>query len=121
MKTQVTVRDFTRTEGLENFLITKLEDCVSQFFSRHDNAQLTIKAQEERHRTTNRKPTFSCEVHLKMPGSKTYFQVRRTGANFHECVEGVSNALREMMRRKHRKIMAINSRRADPWAIQTVA
>lgn len=121
MKTQVTIRDFQRTEGLENFIKSKIEDCVSQFFTRTENAQLSVKAQEERHRTLTRKPSFLCEVHLKMPGSKTFFHVKRTGENFYQCVENVSNALREIMRRKHRQTVAINSRRKQLWANKNVA
>lgn len=121
MKTQVTIRDFKRTEGLETFIRNKIEDCISQFYTRHDKAQVSVTAQEERHRTLTRKPNFLCEVRLKIPGSKTFIQVKRAGTNFYECVENVSNALREIVRRKHRQTVAINSRRAEPWANKGVA
>ena len=118
MKTQLVIRDFKRTEGLENFLKSRIEECVSQFFSRTENAQLSVKAQEERHRTATRKPSFLLEVRLKLPGSKLMYHVKRTGENFNDCVEKVSNALREVMRKKHRQTVAINSRRKQLWANQ---
>ena len=118
MKTQVTIKDFERTEGLENFLRDKFESCISQFYTRHDNTQLSVRAQEDRHRTANRKPSFLCEVNLKMPNSKLLFHVKRTGKNFYDCVEQVSSALREIMRRQHRQTVAINARRKQLWANQ---
>jgi hypothetical protein len=121
LKTQVIIKDFKRSENLETYLKNKIEDCVSHFFPRHQNASLSVKAQEESHRTETRRPSFLCEVRLKLPQSKTFFHVKRTGANFHECVEQVAGALREIMRRKHKKTVAINSRRAQRWVNTGVA
>ena len=74
MKTQLIIRDFKRTEGLENFLKTRIEECVSQFFTRTENAQLSVKAQEERHRTENRKPSFLLEEWRCEPISWSCFE-----------------------------------------------
>lgn len=111
MQTKIVIRDFERTQELENYLQTKIEESIAPFLKNFENSFVYVKVQEDRHRTLGRKPHFQCQVRLKIPGTKTMMTVNRDGDHFYDCVQKVTDTLREMVSKKHRQIASLQARR----------
>ena len=111
MQTKIVIRDFERTENLESYLQTKIEESIAPFLKNYDNSTIFVKVQEDRHRTEARKPHFQCEVRLKIPGLRGQLRVHKDGDHFYDCVQKVTDTLREVMGRKHRQMASLQSRR----------
>lgn len=111
MQTKIVIRDFERTENLEIYLQTKIEESIAPFLKNYDNSKIYVKVQEDRHRSELRKPHFQCEVRLTLPKSKGTLTVRKEGDHFYDCVQKVTDTLREVMGRKHRQMASLQARR----------
>ena len=111
MQTQIVIRDFERTENLEDYLRTKIEESLTPFLQNYENSTIFVKVQEDRHRSLTRKPHFQCEVRLKLPRKKMFITVRKEGDHFYDCVQKVSDTLREVMGRKHHQMASLQARR----------
>ena len=111
MQTQIVIRDFERTENLEIYLRTKIEESLAPFLQNYENSSVFVKVQEDRHRSLTRKPHFQCEVRLKIPRFKTFITVKKEGDHFYDCVQKVTDTLHEVMGRKHHQMASLQARR----------
>ena len=111
MQTQIVIRDFERTENLEDYLRDKIEESLSPFLQNYENSTIFVKVQEDRHRSLTRKPHFQCEVRIKLHRKKMFITVRKEGDHFYDCVQKVSDTLREVMGRKHHQMASLQARR----------
>lgn len=97
MQTDIHYRDVTRTENLEDYLLEKVEGSCEEIFKYDSGAHLTVRVEEERHRTERRKPSYTCEVILKPSYLRKVFKVRKSDANFRRCVARTVNALKVIL------------------------
>ena len=111
MQTKIVIRDFETTENLQVYLQTKIEDCILPFLKQYPKSEVQVKVEEDRHRSINRKPHFKCSVLLKITSSKPLIQIERSGDHFYTCVEEVCQTLKDVLRRKHRRLASLQSRR----------
>lgn len=111
MSTELLIRDFNRTEGLENYLLTRIEDHISTFLKLDKDYRLKVKVCEDSHRQQNRKPHFICEVILKLKSSKQVLKVTKSGYDFYKCVSDTGVALKKILERRHAKEVTRRTRR----------
>ncbi len=111
MQTKIVIRDFERTENLQTFLQTKIEDTIYPFLQQFPKSEVQVTVFEDRHRTENRRPHFECIVLLKIPNSKSIIRVESHGDHFYTCVHDVCETLTQVLRRKHRRLASKQSRR----------
>lgn len=102
MNTKVLVKGFTKTEGMEEYLRQHTENLIEPFLKYEGRREATLKVivDEDSHRTQTRKPHFSCEVHLEMPGSGKFIKIKKQGSDFYECVNKVGQTLKQVLRRR---------------------
>lgn len=98
--TTISIKDFPKTQEIENYLIMHSEGIVKPFMG-NQNFSLKVKVAEDSKRNKFRRPHFKCEIFLKLPGSKQIVKVLKSSFNFHDCVQGAGNALKEVVRRWH--------------------
>ena len=68
MQTKIVIRDFERTENLEDYLQGKIEDSIYPFLQQFPDSQVQVTVNEDRRRSSTRKPHFECTVLSSMPG-----------------------------------------------------
>ncbi|MDG0815190.1 HPF/RaiA family ribosome-associated protein [Bdellovibrio svalbardensis] len=100
MQTDIYYRDVTRTENLENFLMERLEAACGDFFKYDSDAHLTVRVETERHRTHNRKPSYTCEVILKPTKSRGVIKIRKSDTSFKRAVALTVASLKTVLRRR---------------------
>ncbi|MFP5519151.1 MAG: HPF/RaiA family ribosome-associated protein [Bdellovibrionia bacterium] len=117
MITNIYYRDITRTENLEAYLLEHTEGAIADFLKYDPSARLVVKVESARHRSSTRKPAFTCEVLLKPSKSRKTFKVSKTSENFYVGVNETILALKKILRRRS-DIKARHGRRPvdDTWA-----
>lgn len=115
MKTEMVIRDIRRTESLEDYLTSHIEDVVESMIPNRRDITLRMKVSEDSHRTDLRRPHFECSVYLKV-GKQRPIHITKQDASFHICVERLGSALRETLRRSHQKAAPLHrSNRYRPF------
>ncbi len=99
MRIQTLFRDLGKTEFLEAYLTEKISTSVEPFLKYDPNATASVHVELDRHRSQNRKPSFTCEVILKPTHQKRTIIVSKTGEDFYTTVSKVVAALRTILRR----------------------
>lgn len=103
MNTEVLVKGFAKTDGMEEYLRTHTENLIEPFLKngyRDREVTMRVIVDEDSHRTQTRKPHFTCEVHLSLPGSDKYIKIKKQGSDFYECVNKVGSTLKQVLRRR---------------------
>lgn len=100
MQTDIYYRDITKTENLEAYLLEKVEGAIEEFFKYDSDAHLTVRVETDRHRSQNRKPSYTCEVILKPSRLRTVIKVRKSDENFKKCVAKTVAALKVIMSKR---------------------
>ncbi|OFZ32055.1 MAG: hypothetical protein A2622_12560 [Bdellovibrionales bacterium RIFCSPHIGHO2_01_FULL_40_29] len=111
MQTKIVIRDFERTENLEDYLQGKIEDSIYPFLQQFPDSQVQVTVNEDRHRSSTRKPHFECTVLLNMNHPKSVIRVHRSSDHFYTCVQEVTETLTGVLRRKHRQLSSLQARR----------
>lgn len=112
MQTDIYYRDITRTEALEDFLNTRIGLIAEKFLKSDEQAHLTVRLETERHRTQNRKPSFTCEVLLKPTHTRGLIKIKKTNDDFFTCVSETCEALKKVL--KHRSSRLADHHKWDP-------
>lgn len=103
MNTEVLVKGFTKTAGMEEYLRTHTENLIEPFLRngyKNREVNLRVVVDEDSHRTQTRKPHFTCEVHLSLPGDSKYIKIKKQSPDFYECVNKVGQTLKQVLRRR---------------------
>jgi ribosome-associated translation inhibitor RaiA len=116
MQTDIYYRDITRSDGLESYLLEKVEGAIEYFFKYDSGAHLTVRVETDRHRTSARKPHYTCEVILKPTRSKGIIKVKKSDENFRKSVAMTVSALKSILGRRSSK--KHQHRRHDPVLAQ---
>lgn len=111
MQTKIVIRDFESSENLQVYLRSTIEDSIQPFLKQYPKTEVQVRVEEDRHRSANRKPHFKCSVLLKLTSSKPLIHVERSGDHFYSCVEDVCQTLKDVLRRKHRQLASLQSKR----------
>lgn len=112
MQTDIYYRDIRRTENLESFLLEKVEGAIENFLKYDSAAHLTVRVEHDRHRTDNRKPSYTCEVVLKPTHTRRVFKVRKSDEDFNVSLNKTVQALKRML--SNRSSRKADHRRRDP-------
>ena len=112
MQTDIYYRDITKTENLEAFLLDRVETSISEFLKYDSDAHVTVRVEQDRHRSQTRKPSYMCEIILKTSRSKNVIKVQKTDESFKTSVTKSVAALKARLA----KYSSIKSehRRRDP-------
>ena len=103
MQTDIYYRDITKSDNLEDYLLEKVEGAVQLFFKYDSDAHLTVRVEQDRHRSQTRKPSYTCEVILKPSRSRNVIKVRKTDERFRACVAKTVAALKTQLERRSSK------------------
>ncbi len=101
MKTEIRVKDFENTEGLQNYLQTHAEELLQSTLPKNDRYNVTVSVGENAHRNQARRPNFECAIHLKFDGLKKVYKVIKQGPNFYDVVHDAVLSLKKILRRRH--------------------
>ena len=119
MQTDIYYRDITKTENLDGYLLEKVESSIGEFLKHDSGAHLTVRVEQDRHRSQTRKPSYMCEVLLKSSRSKSVIKVVKTDENFKSCVAKSVGALKAILAKK--SSIKSEHRRHDPVLDQQAA
>lgn len=111
MQTKIVVRDFKSSENLQLYLQTTIENSIQPFLKQYPKTEVLVRVEEDRHRNASRKPHFKCSVLLKLTSFKPLIHVERAGDHFYSCVDDVCKTLKDVLRRKHRQLASLQSKR----------
>lgn len=100
MLTHVHYRDIERTEALENFLLERTEDIISNYIKNENFTNILVKVETIRHRTHTRKPVYNCEIIIKPTHQKRVIKVNKNDENFYACVAKATRALEGQLRKR---------------------
>lgn len=100
MQTDIYYRGISRTENLESFLMQRLEAAWGDFFKYDSDAHLTVRVETDRHRTQNRKPSYTCEVILKPTKTRGTIKIRKSDVSFKRAVAMTVTSLKAILRRR---------------------
>lgn len=100
MRIQTLFRNLGKSEALETFVQDKIYASIEQFLKYEPNANVAVRIDLDRHRSQNRKPSFTCEVIVKSTRSKQTIKVLKTGEDFHTAVSEAAAALKNVMGRR---------------------
>lgn len=103
MNTEVLVKGFAKTDSMEAYLRAHTENLIEPFLkSGSDKREVSMRVivGEDSHRTQTRKPHFTCEVHLNLPGNGKFIKIKKQGTDFYECVGKVGQTLKQVLRRR---------------------
>ena len=112
MQTDIYYRDITKTENLDEYLLGKVEGAISEFLKYDSGAHVTVRVEQDRHRSQTRKPSYMCEVIVKPSRSKSIIKVVKTDENFKSCVAKSVGALKAILAKK--SSIKSEHRRHDP-------
>lgn len=101
MKTDIIYRDISRTDGLEEYILSHTQEFIENFFQDDEDAHLTVRIETDRHRADSRKPHYACELILKPTHIKKVYKVQKTDNSFKKCVAKSMAALRLIVRKTH--------------------
>lgn len=101
MKTEIRVKDFENTEGLQNYLQTHAEELIQSTIPNNNRYNVTVTVSENAHRNQGRRPSFECAIHLKFDGLKKVYKVVRQGPHFYDVVNDAIQSLKKILRRRH--------------------
>ena len=112
MQIDIYYGDITRTESLEHYLDDKIETSLGDFLRNDKGAHVTMRVQQDRHRTVNRKPHYTVEILLKISWSKSLIKVVKSGDNFKRAVVQAVAAARTQMAKV--SSLKLDRRRREP-------
>lgn len=103
MRIQTLFRNLGKSEALDAFVEDKILTNIEQFLKYEPDANVAVRIDLDRHRSQNRKPSFTCEVIVKSPRSKQTIKVAKIGEDFHSAVSEAAAALKSIMGRRSGK------------------
>lgn len=100
MQTEIYYRDITRTDNLESYLMERVAGAIEEFFPQEYDAHLTVRVETDRHRSQNRKPSYTCEVILKPSHLRSVIKIKKSDEKFKSCVAKTVLALKAAVSRQ---------------------
>ena len=100
MQIDIIVRDLDKSETIEAHIMNKLGSTIENFLKNDENGHATVRIEMERHRTLNRRPSYSCEVIVKPSYQRRTIKVSKSGEDFHAAANEAAAALRTVLRRR---------------------
>ncbi len=96
MKIDVNFRHMDRSETLENYVIGKVEDIVSEVMANRSHCHVMVFLVNEYNRNGRGQPTYQCEIEVRYPPKHDVF-VHKSDRDIHIAINEATDTLRNLL------------------------
>lgn len=114
MRTEIIFQDVRRSDYVEDFITKKVENMTGKLVQPDNDIHVTVRLQQDRHRTQVRHPLYHCEVTLKSGMSSKTYKTLRQDRNVFRAIVACMTALKTMLSKNHDRMRNDRRRRRIP-------